>query len=143
MIMDAIQIQGMIPHRWPFLLVDRIVELEQGVKAVGVKNVTINEWFFQGHIPGYPIMPGVMIVESLAQVALVALRSAPEYKDRMTLFAGIDDFRFRRPVVPGDTLRLEVELATQERSLFTFLAKAAVEDTIVAQGRITLAFPRQ
>ena len=142
MIMDAVQIQGMIPHRWPFLLVDRVIELEPGVRGVGIKNVTVNEWFFQGHVPGYPIMPGVLIVEALAQVGLIALRSVPEYKEKMFLFAGIEDFRFRRPVVPGDSLRLEVELVSQEASSFTFSAKAMSGDKTAAQGKVTLAFPR-
>lgn len=140
--MDAVQIQAAIPHRWPFLLVDRVTELEPAQRAVGLKNVTVNEWFFQGHVPGYPIMPGVMIVEALAQLALIVLRSAPEHADKMFLFAGIDELRFRRPVAPGDTLHLEVELAAQEGSSFTFSARAMVGERTASQGRITLAAPR-
>ena len=95
------EIQELLPHRYPFLMVDRITELEPGARAVGLKNVSINEPFFQGHFPGYPIMPGVLIVEALAQVGSVALLSLEQNRGKVGYFAGIDSFRFRRPVRPG------------------------------------------
>jgi 3-hydroxyacyl-[acyl-carrier-protein] dehydratase len=139
MILEAKDIQQIIPHRWPFLLVDRIVEMEEGVRAVGVKNVTINEPFFQGHFPGYPIMPGVLIVEALAQVGAVALLSLPENKGKIGFFAGIDSFRFRRPVVPGDSLRLEVTLTRMRGPIGRGSAKATIEGKAVAEGELTFA----
>lgn len=99
---ENIDIQKIIPHRYPFILVDRIVEIVPGKKAVGIKNVTINEPFFQGHFPGNPIMPGVLIVEALAQLGATALLSIEENKGKLGVFTGIDKFRFRKQVVPGD-----------------------------------------
>jgi 3-hydroxyacyl-[acyl-carrier-protein] dehydratase len=105
------EIQGLIPHRWPFLLVDRIVEYEPEAKRiVGLKAVTATEWFFQGHFPGLPVMPGVIQVEALAQTMAVYVAKQPGFGDRIGLFAGIDDARFKHVVVPGDTLRLEVTM---------------------------------
>ena len=109
-VLSAQQIQELLPHRWPFLMVDRIIELDPGARAVGLKNVSINEPFFQGHFPDYPIMPGVLIVEALAQVGSVALLSLEENRGKVGFFAGIDSFRFRKPVQPGDVLRMEVSL---------------------------------
>lgn len=109
-VLDIKQIMALLPHRYPFLLVDRVVELEPGKRGVGLKNVTVNEPFFQGHYPGYPVMPGVLVVEALAQVAAVTVLSLEEYRGKLPLFAGIDKARFRRQVVPGDVLRLEVEI---------------------------------
>ncbi|HEX2098777.1 MAG TPA: 3-hydroxyacyl-ACP dehydratase FabZ [Rubrobacteraceae bacterium] len=103
-------IRELIPHRYPFLLVDRIEELEPGVRAVGIKNVSQNEPFFEGHFPDYPVMPGVLIVEALAQVGAVGVMALEEYRSRLTLFAGIDGVRFRRQVVPGDVLTMEVKI---------------------------------
>ena len=100
------EIKKIIPHRYPFLLVDRITELEVGKKAVGIKNVTVNEPFFQGHFPEYPIMPGVLIVEAMAQVGAVAMLSVEENKGKIGVFAGIDKVKFKREVRPGDTLRM-------------------------------------
>ena len=101
------QIMDILPHRYPFLLVDSILEMQEGVKAIGIKNVTANEPFFQGHFPGNPIMPGVLIVEAMAQVGAVAILSKDEYKDKLAVFAGIDKMRMRRQVVPGDCLLVE------------------------------------
>jgi 3-hydroxyacyl-[acyl-carrier-protein] dehydratase len=108
---SAREIQDLIPHRWPFLLVDRIVEYDQEAKRiVGIKGVTATEWFFQGHFPTLPVMPGVLQVEALAQTMAVYVAKQPGFGDRIGLFAGIDDCRFKRIVVPGDTLRLEVTM---------------------------------
>ena len=139
MILDARAIQSIIPHRWPFLLVDRIDELEPGVRAVGVKNVTINEPFFQGHFPGHPIMPGVLIVEALAQVGSVAILSKEENKGKVGYFAGIDSFRFRKPVQPGDVLRLEVSLTRVRGPVGKGSARAEVDGQTVAEGELTFA----
>jgi len=139
MTLGAKEIQQIIPHRWPFLLVDRIIEIESGVRAVGIKNVTVNEPFFQGHFPGQPIMPGVLIVEALAQVGAIALLSQPENKGRIVYFAGIDSFRFRRPVLPGDTLRLEVRLTKMRGPVGKGSVRAEVEGQKVAEGELTFA----
>ncbi len=104
------QIKEIIPHRYPFLLVDRILEVEEGKKAVGIKNVTANEEFFNGHFPDYPVMPGVLIVEALAQVGAVAMLKLEDNRGRLAFFTGIDKCRFKRQVKPGDQLRLEVEM---------------------------------
>jgi 3-hydroxyacyl-[acyl-carrier-protein] dehydratase len=137
--LEAKDIQQIIPHRWPFLLVDRILELEPGQGAIGVKNVTAAEPCFQGHFPDYPIFPGVLIVEAMAQVGAVAVLSVPENKGRVVLFAGIDGLRFRRPVFPGDTLRLEVSFTKMRGSIGKGTAKATVEGTTVAEGELTFA----
>jgi 3-hydroxyacyl-[acyl-carrier-protein] dehydratase len=134
-----VDIQGLIPHRYPFLLVDRILELTPGVKAVGIKNVTANEPFFQGHFPGNPIMPGVLIVEALAQVAGVAGLSLPENKGKLGLFAGIDSFRFKRQVVPGDTLLLEAEFLVLRMGIGKVKVCAKVDGGTVAEGEIRVA----
>jgi 3-hydroxyacyl-[acyl-carrier-protein] dehydratase len=136
MILEAKDIQKIIPHRYPFLLVDRIIELEAGVKAVGIKNVTVNEPFFQGHFPGNPIMPGVLQVEALAQVGAVALLSQEEFKGKLAVFAGIDNLRFKKQVLPGDTLRLEVEIVSIRRSIGKGNAVAYVGDKIACKGEI-------
>ncbi|MGD6959205.1 3-hydroxyacyl-ACP dehydratase FabZ [Rossellomorea aquimaris] len=108
--LDINQIKEIIPHRYPFLLVDRILEVEEGKKAIGIKNVTVNEEFFNGHFPDYPVMPGVLIVEALAQVGAVAMLKVEDNRGRLAFFTGIDKCRFKRQVKPGDQLRLEVEM---------------------------------
>ena len=133
------EIEAVIPHRYPFLLVDRIVELEEGASAVGIKAVTANEPYFQGHFPGYPVMPGVLIVEALAQVGAVALLKLPENHGKIALFAGIDGFRFRKQVFPGDTLRLEVRLTRMRGPVGRGTARATVDDQVVAEGELMFA----
>jgi 3-hydroxyacyl-[acyl-carrier-protein] dehydratase len=137
--LDSRQLQAIIPHRWPFLLVDRVLELEPGVRAVGLKNFTINESFFQGHFPGNPVVPGVLLVEALAQVGSVAILSAPEHKGKVPLFAAIESFRFRKPVTPGDSVRLDVTLTRARGSIGKGSAKAYVGDVLVAEGELTFA----
>ncbi|MCT4633519.1 MAG: 3-hydroxyacyl-ACP dehydratase FabZ [Firmicutes bacterium] len=134
--LSNVEIQNIIPHRYPFLLVDKIVEIEEGVRAVGIKNVTINEPFFQGHFPGNPIMPGVLIVEAMAQVGAVALLSLEEYKGKLAVFAGIDNVRFKKQVVPGDTLRMEVTIDSVRRNIGKGKAIAYVGDQIACKGDI-------
>src|SRR5680860_1879623 len=107
--LDTVAIRKIIPHRYPFLLIDRIIELTPGERAVGIKNVTANEEFFQGHFPEFPVMPGVLIVEAIAQVGAVAMLSQPEFEGQLALFAGIDKVRFKRQVKPGDTILIKVE----------------------------------
>ncbi len=133
------QIMEIIPHRPPFLLVDRILEIEEGVRAVGLKQVTINEPFFQGHFPGQPIMPGVLIIEALAQVGAVALLSQPEHRGKVAYFARIDGVRFRKPVTPGMSLRLEVSLDKMRGPVGKGKGLAKVDDAVVAEGEFTFA----
>jgi 3-hydroxyacyl-[acyl-carrier-protein] dehydratase len=133
------EIMAIIPHRYPFLLIDRIVELEPGQRAVGEKLVTIGEPFFQGHFPGYPVMPGVLIVEALAQTGSVAALSLPENQGKLGLFAGIDELRFRRQVIPGDTLRLEVKLERMRRGVGKGSALATVDGQLACEGMLMFA----
>jgi 3-hydroxyacyl-[acyl-carrier-protein] dehydratase len=140
--MDIQQIMRHLPHAYPFLLVDRVLECEVGQRIKAIKNVTINEPFFQGHFPGYPVMPGVLIIEALAQVsAILAYSTRDERPDKKSLlfFAGIDDARFKRPVFPGDQLVLESTELNVVRSVFKFAAKATVGGELVAQAVLMAA----
>jgi 3-hydroxyacyl-[acyl-carrier-protein] dehydratase len=137
--LDSQQIQEIIPHRYPFLLVDRILEVEAGVRAVGIKNVSVNEPFFTGHFPGYPVMPGVLIVEALAQVGCVSMLSLEANRGKLGFFAGIDEFRFRGQVVPGDTLTLEVVMTRFKGSFGKGTGTAKVGDRVVAEGQLMFA----
>ncbi len=137
--LDIEQIRSLIPHRYPFLLVDRILELEPGKRAVGLKNVTVNESFFQGHFPVKAIMPGVLILESMAQVGGVMVMTMPGMQGKVALLGGLDDVRFRRPVVPGDTLISEVEMLWFRRDIGRVRAVARVNGEVVAEAEITFA----
>src|SRR4051812_17862635 len=138
-VIDSGEIQRILPHRYPFLLVDRIVELEPLRRAVGIKQVTINEPFFQGHFPGYPVMPGVLIVEAMAQVGGVAVIAATENRDKLALFAGIDNLRFKRQVKPGDTLLIEVEIKQIRRGIGSGVGIATVNGEVACRGEILFA----
>jgi 3-hydroxyacyl-[acyl-carrier-protein] dehydratase (EC 4.2.1.-) len=134
--MDILEIMQILPHRYPLLLVDRILEIELGKRIVGLKNVSINEPYFQGHFPGFPLMPGVYILEALAQVgAILMIKSLNlEIGKYAVVFAGIDDARFKKPVYPGDQLILELEVITLKKSLSKMKGTAKVDDKVVAEA---------
>ena len=137
---DIDRILDILPHRYPFLLVDRILEIEPGRSAVGLKNVTVDEPFFQGHFPGRPIMPGVLILEAMAQVAgVLLLHDLPARHEKLIYFTGIDRAKFRRPVVPGDQLRLEVEILKLRSWTCKLRAVAKVEGQLAAEAEILSA----
>lgn len=138
-ILNVEEIMEVIPHRYPFLFVDKAEIVESGVKGIGYKNVTMNEYFFQGHYPGMPVMPGVIIIEIMAQVGAVILLSHEEYKGKVPYFAGINKARFKRKVVPGDTLRVEVEIIKMRGSIGIGQGKAYVGDEIAAEGEFMFA----
>ena len=137
MLLDVNGIKEIIPHRYPFLLVDCIEEMEPGAKAVGYKNVTVNEPFFQGHFPGRPIMPGVLIMEALAQTGAVAILSEAENRGKLVVFGGIKNCRFKRQVVPGDVLTLYCELTERRGPIGYGKAVAKVDGEIAAQGELS------
>ncbi|AUS86776.1 MULTISPECIES: 3-hydroxyacyl-ACP dehydratase FabZ [Lysinibacillus] len=134
------QLQAILPHRYPFLLVDRIVELEEGKRAMGLKNVTINEEFFKGHFPQYPVMPGVLIVEALAQVSAVIMLTKAGNEGRLGLLAGIDHCRFKKQVKPGDQLHLEVEITRVKGAVGKGRGIAMVDGEIVCETDLVFAF---
>jgi 3-hydroxyacyl-[acyl-carrier-protein] dehydratase len=137
--LDIEQIKEIIPHRYPFLLIDRILEVEEGKSAVGIKNVSANEEFFNGHFPDYPVMPGVLIVEALAQVGAVAMLKKEENRGRLAFFAGIDGCRFKKQVKPGDQLRLEVEIVRLRGPIGKGKAVATVDGEVACEAEITFA----
>ena len=133
--MDAAQIMQLLPHRYPMLLVDRVIEVVDGERIVGVKNVTINEPFFQGHFPGHPIMPGVLIVEAMAQVGgLLLLNKIEDPDDKVLYFMTMDKVKFRRPVTPGDTITLEAEVLQLRSEVCRMRGRALVEGNVVAEA---------
>ena len=137
--LNSKEIQEIIPHRYPFLLIDKIESLEPGKNAVGYKNVTINEYFFQGHFPEEPVMPGVLIIEALAQVGAVAILSQEEFKGKLAYFAGINKAKFRKKVIPGDVLRLEVEIIKTKGPIGIGRAIATVDGKKAVEAELTFA----
>jgi len=136
------EIKKIIPHRYPFLLVDKIKELEIGKRVVGIKNVTANEEFFNGHFPDYPVMPGVLQLESAAQVGAVALLSMPEYKGKIAFFAGVEKCRFRKQVRPGDTLHIEVDVLSIRRNIGKAKAVITVDGQTTMEAEIMFAIEK-
>ncbi|MDJ0740895.1 MAG: 3-hydroxyacyl-ACP dehydratase FabZ [Gammaproteobacteria bacterium] len=135
--MDIQKIQSLLPHRYPFLLVDRVVDSEPGKRLVAIKNVTINEPFFPGHFPSKPVMPGVLLIEAMAQATgLLAMESADVPEEAIYYLVGVDKARFKRPVVPGDQLVFEVEVLKNKREIWVFSATAKVDDSVVASAEI-------
>jgi 3-hydroxyacyl-[acyl-carrier-protein] dehydratase len=141
---DIKEIQKILPHRYPFLLVDRITDIVEGKKVIGSKNVSINEPFFQGHFPGHPIMPGVLIIEALAQVGIVLAHNSPGASEqkgkRLVYFTGIDKAKFRKPVFPGDQLRLELEVMQVRTPFWKLRGMAYVQDQLVCEAELTAMF---
>jgi 3-hydroxyacyl-[acyl-carrier-protein] dehydratase len=136
--MEQAEIQSLLPHRYPFLLVDRIKELDPDRRIVGIKNVTVNEPFFQGHFPGRPVMPGVLIIEAMAQVGgVLAFKSTAPTGRPVVYLTGIDGAKFRKPVVPGDQLRFEVDLLKKRPPFWKMQAKAFVENELVCEAEVT------
>jgi 3-hydroxyacyl-[acyl-carrier-protein] dehydratase len=137
MLLDVNDIQKILPHRYPFLLIDGIEEMERWKRIVGIKNVTINEHYFQGHFPGKPIMPGVLIIESMAQTGgLLLLQEVPDREKKLLYFVAIDDARFRRPVVPGDQLRLEMNVLAWRNGFCKLQGRATVQGEIAAEATL-------
>lgn len=137
MLLDINDIQKILPHRYPFLLIDGIEEMERWKRIVGIKNVTINEHYFQGHFPGKPIMPGVLIIESMAQTGgLLLLREVPDREKKLIYFVAIDDARFRRPVVPGDQLRLEMNVLAWRNGFCKLEGRATVKGELAAEATL-------
>lgn len=140
-IFDSVQLQEILPHRYPFLLIDKVVEFIDGQRVVGIKNVTMNEPFFQGHFPGRPVMPGVLIFEAMAQTAAVMAKKSDGGMccDQYVFLVGANDFKWKRQVVPGDTLVIEVDFVKRRKPLWIVNAKATVDGEVVASGSITAA----
>lgn len=141
--LDSIEIQKIIPHRYPMLLVDRIIELEPMKRAVGIKNVSINEPFFQGHFPGQPVMPGVLILEAMAQVGGVAMLYPEENRGKLAYFAGMEKVKFRKPVVPGDQLKMVAEITKLRGSIGKVWAQAYVDDQLAVEGEFMFALSKK
>ncbi|MGD8956711.1 MAG: 3-hydroxyacyl-ACP dehydratase FabZ [Chromatiaceae bacterium] len=135
--MDIQKIKSLLPHRYPFLLVDRVIEVERGKRLIALKNVTVNEPFFQGHFPTKPVMPGVLLIEAMAQATgLLAMESAAVPEECIYYLVGVDKARFKRPVIPGDQLRFEVEVLKNRREIWVFAAEATVDGSLVASAEI-------
>ena len=140
MTLDIQEILGLLPHRYPFLLIDRVVEFERAKRLVAIKNVTVNEPFFQGHFPGYPIMPGVLVIEAMAQAgAIIMMSQIPDREKKLAVFTGIEKAKFRRQVTPGDQLRIEVEVLAFKSRMGRMEAKATVEGKLACQATLSCA----
>src|SRR5207248_8685238 len=138
--LDIIQIQAILPHRYPFLLIDRVIEMERMKRIVAIKNVTANEPFFQGHFPGYPIVPGVLIVEAMAQAGgALLLTEIPDRDHKLMVFTGIERAKFRKPIVPGDQVRLEVEVIVWRSNAVKMQGKAVVDGKVACEAVISCA----
>ncbi len=138
--MDILEIQSLIPHRYPFLLIDRVLEIEPLKRIVAIKNVTMNEPFFQGHFPGAPIMPGVLIIEAMAQAgAILLFREVPDRENKLMFFAGIESARFRKPVTPGDQIRFEVNVLKYKLGFCKLEGKAFVDGKLVCEAVVQSA----
>ena len=137
-VMEQAEIQALLPHRYPFLLVDRVVEFDPDRRIVGIKNVTVNEPFFQGHFPGRPVMPGVLILEAMAQVGgLLAFKSLGAATRPVVYLTGVDGAKFRKPVVPGDRLRLEIDVVKKRPPFWKMAGKAVVDSELVCEAEVT------
>lgn len=134
--LSNVEIRELIPHRYPFLLVDKVIELEPGKKSIGLKCVSTNEPFFQGHFPQKPIMPGVLILEAMAQNAGLAISVMDEHRGKIGLFAGVDDLKFKNPVIPGDVLKLEAEILLCKMNVVKAKVRATVDDQLAAEAQI-------
>jgi len=138
--LDILEIVKLIPHRYPFLLVDRILEIDHGERVVGLKNVSMNEAFFQGHFPGKPVMPGVLVIEAMAQTGgILAYNAVPQAVGKLIYFMGMDKVKFRRPVVPGDQLIMELTMVHKSSRAWKMQGKATVEGQLAAQAELTAA----
>jgi len=137
--LNIFQIQELLSHRIPFLLVDKVTEIEPGKRAVGVKGVTINEWFFQGHFPEVPILPGVLILECMAQVGGIAILSAPENQNMAGYLVGVEKARFRQPVIPGDQLLIHAEVTSMRANIYFVSAQAFVGEKLIAEAQLMMA----